>query len=216
MGPVSRRRDRRPLLERQDAGADQVGQALALVLVEQRVQPPERARHRVAQPLGGRDPRPAASLARASSNVSPATASANADSDRRRSTSAWARSVFSSSRMRASSAHLLLVELQLVGQEAQRPPDAERRRRRTPPPRRRPPPPPWPGRRGRSRPPTAARRRSSAARSPAVPATRRGAHATMTPLLDACSFPFLSPRPSAPGGFSRGRYASRVVLRIQV
>src|SRR5262245_43045327 len=42
-------------LQRQDAGADEVGEAFALIFVEQRVHPAQRAGHRVSQALGGRD-----------------------------------------------------------------------------------------------------------------------------------------------------------------
>src|SRR4029077_14817016 len=79
-------------------------------------------------------------------------------------------------------------------------------RPRTPPrPHRRPRVPPAPA------PPSASTLRPDHSSTDHNPHRRHG-RATTTSLLDACLFPFvLSPRPSAPGGYSRGRYASRVV-----
>jgi len=85
------------------ARADEERELRALLGAEHPVQPVERAHGRLPHALRALDPRPSRSAARVASKLSSASRSASAADIRRWSTEACARSVLSSSRMRASS-----------------------------------------------------------------------------------------------------------------
>src|SRR5580692_4677168 len=115
-----------PGSEAEDAGADQVRQALALGVIEQRVQAPEGAAHGVAQPLCRRHPQLRRLLhargveGRAAHRVGEARQRAPPIDLALR--PLGLQIVEDPSQL----GHLLLVQLQLVGQEAQGTPDPER------------------------------------------------------------------------------------------